>query len=170
MKYYFVFVVFFLFASVSSRSIPSEAPLCAAVNTTISPALLDKFRGSFIKEMAAHYDRLLQSNSTSQTKEEYLKQYENPIIAVCPNPDDISQTAVYIEYEENWWGSLYFATVNKDEILGWNHIHTHGAVVQQIRWKRGDVFYEDSTHGGAKTRNICRILRNSVSCRKLKQG
>ena len=122
-----------------------------------------------MEEIQAHYDNLVQSSSISKKqKQTYLKQYENLEIKVCSNPQNTSQKIVYIEYEKNWWGKLYFTVVNKEEILRWIQINTHGAITKHVRWNENSFFYEDSTHSGTQTQNTCRIRKTSVSCEKLK--
>ena len=99
----------------------------------------------------------------------YLKQYENPEIKVCPNPHNTSQKIVYIEYEKDWWGNLYFAVVQARKILKWIKIETYGATTKYVRWNdEGSFFYKDSTHRGTKTQNTCHVQESSVECKKTK--
>lgn len=148
----------------------SEQTFCSSTaNMRTSTSLLNKFKGKFMEEMQTHYNNLVQSNSISKKqKQTYLKQYEHLEITVCPNPQSTSQKIVYIEYEKNWWGKLYFTLVNKGEILKWIPIHTHGAITKYIQWSENSFFYEDSTHSGTKTRNTCRVQKNSIPCEKVK--
>lgn len=148
----------------------SEQSFCDTESTKVSSSLLNKFKGKFMEEMRVHYDSLVQSNSISQKQKQiYLKQYENLEIKICSNPQNTSQKIVYVEYEKNWWGRLYFTTVSKNEILRWIQINTHGAITKYVRWNKNIFFYEDSTHSGTKTQNTCRIHKKSIDCEKLKQ-
>ena len=168
MKHCFKFVVLYFLFLISPAL--SEQSFCATMDTTISTSLLGKFKAKFIEEMTAHYDSLVKSHSISQKqKKTELKKYENPEITICPNPQNKSQKIIYIEYEKNWWGSLYFTVVKKDEIVRWTKMNTHGAITKYVRWNENSFFYEDSTHSGTKTQNTCRIQKNfSVQCEKLK--
>ena len=148
----------------------SQQSFCSNKEAKTAAALIEKFKERFMEEIKAHYTRLADSNSISQKqKRQYLKRYENPEVKVCRNPQNASQKVVYIEYEKNWWGKLYFASVSGNEILSWNPINTHGAFVKSVRWEGRSFFYEDSTHSGTKTQNTCRIQKNSVPCQRLKQ-
>ena len=147
----------------------SEQSFCANESMKISSSLLNKVKGKFMEEMQAHYNSLVQSKSISQKqKQMYLKQYENLEIKICSNPQNTSQKIVYIEYEKNWWGRLYFTVFNKNEILRWIQINTHGAITKYVRWNENSFFYEDSTHSGTKTQNTCRVQKKSIACEKLK--
>ena len=164
LKFVILCILFFTHPVLSTQS------FCTAENMEMNASLLNKFKGKFMEEIQAHYDSLVQSHSMSKKQKQIsLKQYENPEIKVCSNPQYKSQKVVYIEYEKNWWGRLYFTAVNKGEILRWNQISTHGAVTQYVRWNENSFFYEDSTHSGAKTQNTCQVQKKSVSCKKLKQ-
>ena len=165
LKFVVLCILFFTHPVFSERSFCSNT-----ANMKTSTSLLNKFKAKFMAEMQAHYDSLVQSQSISQKQKQiYLKQYENLEIKICPNPQNTSQKIIYIEYEKNWWGKIYFTAVKKDEILRWTQINTHGAITQHIQWNENSFFYEDFTHSGTKTRNICRVQKKSVSCEKLKQ-
>ena len=164
LKFIILCMLFFANPVLSKRS------FCSAKSMKINSSLLNKFKGKFIEEMRVHYDSLVQSNSISKKQKQiYLKQYENLEVKTCSNPQNTSQKIVYIEYEKNWWGRLYFTAVNKNEILRWTQINTHGAITKYVRWNENSFFYEDSTHSGTKTQNNCRVQKKSISCEKLKQ-
>lgn len=143
----------------------SQTSFCVSGNGEAVAALLKQFKEKFHAELKAHYDSLSLSESE---KNRYLEEYKNPDISVCSNPHDTSQKIVYIEYEKNWWGSLYFAIVKDSKILKWIKMETYGATTKYVRWDDKKIFfYEDSTHMGTKTQNTCFIQESSVACKKI---
>lgn len=164
------YLVFSLALLVSMNQALAEQSFCSIAGVEVSSSLIDKFKGKFIAEKDAYYSRLVSSNSISQKeKAQALKRYSNPSVRVCSNPQNTLQKVVYVEYEKNWWGNLYFAILENDEILKWNAINTYGAVTEYVRWSEGGFFYEDSTHSGAKTQNTCHVERGSIRCQKLRK-
>ena len=159
---YFIILCFYLLFL--TQEVFSQPSFCASENEETEDSLLIHFKERFNEEMKTHYDSLSISESE---KRSYLKQYENPKIIVCSNSDNVSQKIVYIEYEKNWWGSLYFTVVKKRKILKWIKIETYGAITKSVRWGNTQkFFYEDSTHMGTKTQNTCLIQESSVKCKK----
>ena len=151
-----------------AEEVLSQPSFCVSGSMETEDSLLKQFKEKFNKEKKAHYDSLSISESE---KARYLKAYENPKIAVCANPHDTSQKIVYIEYEKDWWGNLYFATQKDRKILKWIKIETYGATTKYVRWDdEKNFFYKDSTHMGTKTQNTCLIQGNSVKCKKAKQN
>ena len=145
---------------------PAQQPFCSTKDITTTPLLLQKFN----EELTAHYDRLVAQKAISEVEKiEELKKHENPEIKVCPNPQNTAQKTVYIEYEKNWWGSLYFVVVKDHDILKWTEIETYGATTKYVQWNEKGFFYEDSTHMGTKTQNICSIQENSVECKEIRR-
>ena len=131
--------------------------------------LLETFKEKFNEQLNAHYDNLVKSKSLSKSKKaHFLKQYKNPDITVCPNLLNTSQKIIYIEYEKNWWGNLYFTLVKDNEVLKWIKIPTYGAITTYVRWDQNSFFYKNSTHMGTKTQNTCVIKKNSIKCKTLK--
>ena len=148
----------------------SQPAFCASGTEETKDSLLKRFKENFHQKMKAHYDKLVKEKAISESRKMYyLKKYENPEIKVCPNPHSTSQKIVYIEYEKNWWGSLYFTVVKDDKVLKWVPIETYGAVTESVRWDdEKTFFYKDSTHMGTKTQNTCLIQDSSVKCKKTK--
>jgi len=170
MKYCLKYLIFSLPFLTSMHQVLSEQPFCSIANMKINPSLLDKLKEKFITEMDAHYSHLVSSGSISQReKVQALKKYENPSIIVCPNPQDPLQKVVYIEYEKNWWGNLYFVILENNKIFQWSAINTHGAITTHVRWNEDSFFYEDSTHSGTKTQNICHVKQGSILCQRFKK-
>jgi len=120
--------------------------------------------------MEDHYDRLVRSNSISLfEKAQQLNRYKNPSIKIYSNPQNQSQKIVYIEYEKNWWGRLYFTLFKESSILKWIPIKTHGATTKCVQWKKNGFFYEDSTHRGTKTKNTCLFQKETIHCKREEQ-
>lgn len=144
---------------------------CATEDRETEASVLEIFKKKFHEQLEVHYENLVKSGSISKAdKARYLKQYENPDIRVCPNPRDISQKVVYIEYEKDWWGSLYFALVKDGKVSKWMAIETYGAITERVKWEEEGFFYEESTHRGTKTQNTCLIRENSVECERVKNS
>ena len=144
----------------------AQSSFCAINNTETEAPLLQKFKENFYHEIKVHYDKLVEKKSISESRAiDAIKKYENPEIKVCPNPHNFSQKIVYIEYEDNWWGSLYFTLVKDGKILKWMKIETYGATTDYVRWNNdGSFFYKDSTHMGTRTHNTCFVRNHSVKC------
>ena len=141
--------------------------LCMREDTKISSFHLEEIKKKFRKEMNDHYSHLVKSNSISKSKKnKYLKRYRNPSIKTYSDPLNRLQKIVYIEYDKNWWGSLYFALFRGKEILKWIKIDTYGAITTCVRWDKKRFFYIDSTHRGTKTKNVCFFQKGSVHCKK----
>ena len=81
-------------------------------------------------------------------------------------PLNKAQKIVYIEYEKNWWGSLYFTIFKDKKILKWIKTDTYGAITTCVKWNQNNFFYRDSTHMGTKTNNTCLLQKDLVHCKK----
>ena len=144
----------------------SQPSFCETENVKTEDSLLKQFKEKFNAEIKAHYDSLTISESE---KARHLKQYESLEITVCPNPHNTSQKIIYIEYEKDWWGSLYFTLVGEGKILKWAKIETYGTITKRVKWNdEKSFFYEDSTHMGTRTHNTCLIQDFSPKCEKPK--
>ena len=79
---------FFLF----SQTALSHTHFCPKEEKKVEASLFKAFKEKFIEQLNAHYDNLIKSKNMSEAeKARAMKQYENPNIIVCPNPQNTSK-------------------------------------------------------------------------------
>ena len=156
-KYFILCIMLFLSCAVEAKS-----SLCRSENINTDSTVVSKLKQRFIEEIGTHYNNL---SISRRQKDSYIRRYSNPDITVCTNIHKLNQKVVYIEYDRNWWGNLYFVVIKDKKILTWQKINTHGAITKYIRWRDDkSFFYEDSTHQGSRTRKLCSFQDSFVKC------
>ena len=147
----------------------AESP-CFQADREVLSLHLEKIKKNFYEDLNAHYKLDINNLSAAELKKmPHLKRYRKPTIKVFSNPRHQNQKIVYVEYEKNWWGNLYYSLFDKSgKIAKWKKVETHGATTVCIRWKKDGqrFFYEDMTHAGHKTKNICFVQEGTVNCKK----
>ena len=166
-KYIFCCLPFLLF----SYEVLSQ-PVCNTPDEEVSPSYLKDIKKRFHAKMNDHYSRLVKSGALFEERKNYfLEKYKNSPIKVYSNPSNKSQKIVYIEYEKNWSGMLYFAIFIDKKASTWIKIETYGAITTCVRWKdEKSFFYADSTHMCTRTQTTCLIQNNSVHCEEKEPG
>ena len=161
------FCFLFLFLGFGTLS----QPLCSKQDKEVNPLYLEEIKKRFHKELDEHYSRLVEAGSLFEVEKDYfLEKYSDPFIEMYSNPLNKSQKVIYIEYDKNWWGSLYFAVFENQQISKWIAISTYETTINCVRWNKQSFFYQDSTHQGNVTRNTCVFENDSVQCEKEKSG
>ena len=157
-------IFLFSFDETSSKS------LCSQKDMKVISSHLTQIKQKFHEETNNHFKFDINSLSPEEFKKRpHLKGYKKPSIKVYSNPRNKLQKIVYIEYEKNWWGSLYFTLFKDEKISKWTKIATHGATTICVRWNEKDFFYEDSTHMGSKTKNTCFLKsETTIHCKRHK--
>lgn len=162
-KYVFVVCFAFLFLSFEVLSIP----LCAKKDKEVSSLFLEEVKKRFHKEMDEHYSRFVETGSLYEVeKEYYLEKYADPFIEVYSNPNNKSQKIVYIEYNKDWWGSLYFVVFKDQQFLQWTEIELFKVTVTCVQWNEEDFFYQHSIYQEAVKKNTCFFKNDSIQCEK----
>lgn len=153
-----IFSLLFLFSTKMAFG-QSTYDVCTSADKKLNQILLNKMTLRFLQEtMAVGF---------TKESDKGLKNFQNMETKIYSNPKDHSEKVVYIEYDKDWWGKLYFAKVEKasHEIKQWTPIKTYGAIVKCVKWENAKNFlYWDSTHQGTKTKNSCSITGGISSC------
>ena len=164
----FIFFSFLLFLNHETLA----QPVCAEPDKTIDPSHIKEIKKNFDIEIEAHYNRLVKKGSFPKFERKkfiqiyYKNYYENKAIEVYSNPRNSSQKIVYIEYDKNWWGSLYFVVFKDKKNLKWTPIPFYGAIIKCVQWDENSFFHESSTHQGSKAKGSCSIRKDSIQCEK----